>query len=105
MPKKKVNPLDDALDQIQPGPKWVKKIEDLKPEQPVEKPKLELVKPRIKGNDAIISIVVETVSGKTELEFSIIGFCGNVPAPKRSEEGLKTMFRDIFIKEFGGTIK
>lgn len=71
----------------------------------VEKPKLEIVKPRIKGNDAIISIVVETASGKTELEFSAVGFCGNVPAPKRSEEGLKNMFRDIFIKEFGGTIK
>lgn len=72
-------------------------------EKPV--PKLELVKPRIKGNDAIISICVEVGNGKTEVEFYISGFCGNVPSSKRSEEGLKTMFRDIFIKEFGGTIK
>lgn len=68
-------------------------------------PKLELVKPRVKGNDSIMSISVETAQGKIDIEFTITGFCGNVPAPKRSAEGLRTMFREIFIKEFGGHIK
>ncbi len=98
MPKKKPEKLVDVS---QYGSIKTEKPETLK----FAAPKIVPVKRKINGNDAIINISVETNRGKVDLEFLVISFCGNVSASKQSRDGLHYMFKEIFIKEFGGTIK
>jgi hypothetical protein len=61
-------------------------------------------KARVKGNDALVTVTVETVTGAVSRTYRVAGYMGNTLAWQRSGKGMDDTIIPGLVKAFGGQV-